>query len=319
MEESMKLKLVAIPFVTFLALIALAGCNLPLNQTPTPIVFPTPNLTLTAIFAPPVTVPPTVTPNPIMTATQPSLPTALPTQGGNSTATPPAATTSPTQAASLTPVVAGRPASTASYLSSAPSVNGDWGEWTTTEYPIKSVVYGATNWSGSADLQGAYRVGWDATNLYLAVKVTDDKYVQNSSGDNLYKGDSLELLLDSNLAGDAAMRSLSVDDYQLGISPGNPSVGSSPEAYLWFPANKKGKLTNVQIGAVAMTGGYRVEVAIPWSVFGVTPSSGQQYGFAVSVSDNDNTSANVQQSMISSAPDRSLVDPTTWGVLTLNK
>jgi hypothetical protein len=76
-------------------------------------------------------------------------------------------------------------------------------------------------------------------------------------------------------------------------------------------------LNNVAIGAVTMKDGYRIEFAIPWSVFGITPVKGQVFGFAVSVSDNDNKSQDVQQTLISSAPDRVLTDPTTWGLLTL--
>ena len=64
-------------------------------------------------------------------------------------------------------------------------------------------------------------------------------------------------------------------------------------------------------------GGYRVEVAIPWSTFGVTPARGLVLGFALSVSDNDDSDKNVQQTMISTSPSRALDNPATWGLLTL--
>jgi hypothetical protein len=64
---------------------------------------------------------------------------------------------------------------------------------------------------------------------------------------------------------------------------------------------------------------YRIEARIPWSVFGINPSNGMKLGLAVSVSDNDDTTKNVQQTMASSAPNRSLVDPTTWGEIVLTK
>ena len=53
---------IMLPAALLFFLIILVGCNLPISQTPTPFVFPTPNLTMTAIFNPPVVVPPTVTP-----------------------------------------------------------------------------------------------------------------------------------------------------------------------------------------------------------------------------------------------------------------
>jgi hypothetical protein len=184
---------------------------------------------------------------------------------------------------------------------------------------MKNVVWGPKNWTGKADLEGAFRIGWDNNNLYIAVKVTDDRYVQKTAGADIYKGDSLELLVDANLNGDYADQSLSGDDYQFGISAGNPEPGQNMQAYRWFPSDKAGSLTNVKIGAVSMSDGYRVEAAIPWSDLGITPVDGQQLGFALSISDNDNPNVNAQESMVSTVTSRVLVDPTSWGVLELKK
>ena len=64
---------------------------------------------------------------------------------------------------------------------------------------------------------------------------------------------------------------------------------------------------------------YRIEVAIPWSLLGVTPYDGMRLGFAVSINDNDDTTKNVQQTMLSTAQYRNFLDPTTWGELVLVK
>ena len=101
------------------------------------------------------------------------------------------------------------------------------------------------------------------------------------------------------------------------IPPGYETVDQDTEAYLWFPTERTGNKNGVIIGASGGNDLYRVEFAVPWSVFGVTPAVGQHYGFALPVSDNDNGSSNVQQSMVSSAARRSLVDPTSWGELVL--
>jgi hypothetical protein len=241
------------------------------------------------------------------------------------TATPTSLPPSPTSTITLTPTLLPtgtntplpRLSSAASSLSKAPRIDGPWDEWTTTQYPIKNVVFGRANWTGSQDLQASYRVGWDSHYLYLAVKVFDDVYAQNATGANLYKGDSIEVFLSTNPDADSPSLGLTATDYQIGISPGRPGIGHNMEAYLWYPQTKAGSLSNVAIGAVPMTGGYRIEFTIPWSVFGITPAKGQVFGFAVSVSDNDNPSQNVQQTIISNAPKRALTDPTTWGLLTL--
>ncbi len=263
----------------------------------TPVILPT--ATSLVVLAPTNTPFPTTTP----------LPTKTPL--------PSATATSPLPSPTFTSTPITRVSSEAASLSTPPTIDGPWDEWTTTQYPIKNVVFGASNWTGASDLQGSYRVGWDSHNLYLAVKVIDDVYVQNATGANLYKGDSIELLLSTSPNSDSSTLGLTAADYQIGISPGRPSVGQNMEAYLWYPKTKAGSLTNVAIGAVSMSDGYRIEFAIPWSVFGITPVKGQVLGFAVSVSDNDNKTQDLQQTLISSAPHRALTDPTTWGLVTL--
>ncbi len=205
----------------------------------------------------------------------------------------------------------------AGYLDTPPVLDGSWGEWDNTAYPATSIVYGYSNWTGPDDLEGSFRVGWDEDYLYLAVKVKDDVYVQNAKSADLYLGDSLELLLDTNLYGDFYTDQLSYDDFQLGISPGRPDVAGTREAYLWFPSELESSQSGVKIGSTRADGVTRVEAAIPWYLFSVDPYSGMQFGFALSTSDNDNAGENQQQTMSSSAANRHLLDPTTWGEMVL--
>jgi hypothetical protein len=101
-------------------------------------------------------------------------------------------------------------------------------------------VYGSENWSGEADLSAQYMLGWDEDALYLAARIFDDRYVQEAFEEDIYQGDSVEILLDTDVAGDFYLEALNGDDFQLGISPGNPSPGADPEAYLWYPAAEAG-------------------------------------------------------------------------------
>ncbi len=330
-------------FIIFLAVfvVMLTACTRPFSSGPTPFAFPTPDLTLTAIYA--VLTPSAVVPQP--TATQPqnnqpsdgavtatSVPAQPPTATPTATATalpptptntaiPPTATNTavpPTPTA--TPVLLRPKGNVKAYhFTSAPTLDGDFSEWKDAAvYAAHAVVFGKDKWYGDQDLAGDFQVGWDANNMYIAIKVTDQLYVQLASGANLYKGDSLEILLDTNLGADFYVQSLSPDDYQLGISPGQTFPGNHPEGYLWFPSTISGART-VKAFATATTGGYVVEAAIPWSIFGVTPQAGQHYGFALSVSDSDNDASAVQQKMVSNVSTRRLTDPTTWGDLVLNK
>jgi hypothetical protein len=205
------------------------------------------------------------------------------------------------------------------FFSLPPVIDGNLDDWTVPSYSANFVVYGSDQWSSSADLSATVQLGWDDQNLYIAAKITDDVFVQNASGENIFKGDSLELLLDTNFLADQFVSSLSPDDFQLGITAGSPSPGQAGEAYLWFPASISGKRSQVRIGAVQTASGYQVEGSVPWSLYEITPQPSLHLGFAFSVSDNDSPGQAVQQSMVSTVPRRRLSDPMTWGDLVLSK
>lgn len=299
---------------------AALACNLPGTTAPTPFVFPTPNLTMTAIFAATLDAPLPTTPAP--TGTTPPTLEPTQTQAAAATNTSPASSPTNTPAATATSSLAGPGARSnysiaASYFASPPTIDGNLGEWPLEIYSVDRVVYGAGDHAGSADLSANARVGWDEDYLYVGVRVRDQRYVQNASGENIFRGDSVEILFDRAVSVDFYSQSLSADDYQLGLAPGSPLPGEDTEAYLWFPSAISGTRSDVEIGVAILDDGYRLEAAIPWDIFDVSPDGGDHYGFAVSVSDNDDVDENVQQSMVSNVPTRSLTDPTTWGDLTL--
>jgi len=322
-----------------LLLLSSVACNLPAMSAPTPFVFPTADFTLTAIYSTldvlTVTLPPqTPTLPPAVTETLPPAPptptvpaptaTPFPTPTPLPTATPlpptvPPTNTPPPPTNTPAPLIRTASSIVANYLEKEPKIDGNLSEWKLPSYAVKHVVYGKDKWDNAADLSAKVMVAWDEANLYIGVAVTDEDYVQNESGINLYKGDSLEILFDTNLAADFYVKELSPDDFQLGISPGSPEPNTNPNAYLWFPTSLDGVPSGVRIAADRQDDGYTVEVAIPWDVFEITPQAGKHYGFAFSVSDNDKTGDSVQQTMISNVPDRRLTNPTTWGDLQLSK
>ena len=284
---------------------AAISCDLPGAAPPTAFVFPTPNETLTAIFAP-TTTPGTseATPAP----PPPTIPATVVTPAGSSA--PPTAT-----AGSLST----RPNGTvvqAERLESAPAIDGDLGEWAAFPYRSDQIVFGASRWTGASDASGVFAAGWDAAYLYLAVRVTDDKYVQGATGDDIWMGDEVEVQLDADLPADFYTASLSADDFQIGMSAGN-FAGIAPQSYRWYPASKETSLTTVTVAGKATPQGYDLEARIPWTTFSLTPAEGARYGFVLSISDNDAAGTTAQQSMVSSVSTRKLLNPTTWGTLAL--
>lgn len=264
--------------------------SLTASETPTAQASPTSTVTETML-------PPTFTAT--ATSTQTPIPTA--------TLPPPAAPTRPGSV--VLPV----------FVSQSPVIDGNWDDFTTPEYSASYVTFGSGYWTGANDLSSSFKIEWDNNYLYIAARVLDDAYVQNSTGNYLYLGDSLEVLLDTDLYGDFYYNQLSPDDYQLGISPGLYGIGGAKEAYLWYPRSIQGRISQVITAATGMPGGYMVEVAIPWGIFNIVPIEGEHYGFAFSVSDNDSTGASSQQSMASNVSTRHLTQPITWGELVLIK
>ncbi|MEN4100582.1 MAG: sugar-binding protein [Anaerolineaceae bacterium] len=321
--------------VVLLTLVSVTlACNLPtVGLQPAGQATATPNLTMTALFAsgllgsltPQADTPAvaTATAGPTETGanvpvapTNTSAPVVIATSTAPPTLTPPPATPTPPP----TQVLArGGTQVKAYFLSTPPTLDGVWDEWTTAAFPATFVTFGRDNWTGEADLEGSFRLGWDQNNLYVAVKIIDDAYVQNANGQEIFLGDSVEILFDRDLLGDFNSTSLTSDDYQLGISPGNPDVNGAKEAFLWYPSGLAGSRPDVKIAAVRAKGVTRIEAAIPWGTFGVVPALNQRYGFALSASDNDTSGTKRQESMVSSIRTRRLTDPTTWGEMLLTK
>lgn len=311
----MKKPMYLVVVIAFIA-VSLVSCNLPLYNPPQE-TDPAPNLTLTALFEIIEQIPATVTP-----AAPSAQPTEMPTVAPS--AMPTAKPTNTPVYLSPTPEVKQRGGTLmkAVYLSTPPVMDGTYEEWVekTYKYAIPYVVFKKENWKNAADLEGAFAAAWDDDYLYISVKVTDDIFVQNKSGELLYLGDSVEILIDAELFNDFYSNSLSQDDYQFGVSPGNPAKSISKEVYLWYPIAKKGTQDKVLVSSqFEISPIYRVEIAIPWSLLEIKPTNGLHIGFAVSVSDNDKVGENVQDTMISTARYRNLQDPTTWGELVLVK
>jgi hypothetical protein len=301
---------------TALALVVLfaaaLACALPGEEAPNAVATLDEAVRLTVEAA--TLLPPTVTPTPELTSTPlPPLDLTLPPPTDlPSTDLPPAP--SPTGDV-LRP---NGPVLHAVRFPAPPTIDGDLSEWGGLADVIEQVVFQPANWSGTGDTSATFALAWDDDNLYLAVQVKDEVRAQTQRDALIFKGDSLEVLLDADLAGDFADAKLSSDDFQLGLSPGDLTTGDPPpQPYLWFPGERKGIPAGISLAAKPLGDGYTVEAAIPWSVFGITPAVDNRYGFALSISDNDKADAAEQQSMTSTVSTRKLTDPTTWGTLVL--
>ncbi len=203
----------------------------------------------------------------------------------------------------------------------APILDGDPADWTGLSfYTSPHTVFTDETWDGSDDLAASWWVAWDDVYLYFAFNVSDDVHAQSQSGNLTFRGDSIELQIDTDRPGDFGSR-LSPDDFQITLSPGD--FGALPPSAWLFQGTGGGDMLDAPAGHTIVVAarptadGYTLEAAIPWTDLGLTPTPGLVIGLAVNANDNDRPGAAVQEMMKSNMPGRRFGDPTTWGTLTL--
>jgi hypothetical protein len=138
---------------------------------------------------------------------------------------------------------------------------------------ISNVVLG----SAPSGFGGKWRALYDNTNLYLLVEVNDATRI-NDSGANWWNDDVIEVFIDGDNNKGATYDGL--NDFQLGFRWNDPNVNVG--------GNSVTRTTGINFSEYATGTGYNLEVAIPWTTIGVTPSIGLPIGLDVQVDDDDN-------------------------------
>lgn len=269
------------------------------------------------------------TPEPVASPLIPTLPVVTTEEESNEfgQSTP---TMSPTEEPALAPTATTVAAATppapvgsveAMQVTAPPVIDGSLTDWPGS--PITSSqfrVHNADSWDGSDDLQARWQLAWDGNNLYVGVEVTDDVHVQTQSGNQIYRGDSVDIQFDTNRLGDFG-DGLSPDDIQITLSPGD--FASLSESAFRFQGTESGQIIDapgghhVTLEALQTGDGYTLEAAIPWSDLALSPSPGLIIGLALNANDNDTPGSAVQEVMMSHVASRTLTDPTGWGTLVL--
>jgi chitodextrinase len=149
----------------------------------------------------------------------------------------------------------------------AVTVDGSLNEavWSMAKPVVKTII-------GTPNHTSEYGALWDNDYLYVGVKVTDNELINDSA--NIYWDDSVEIYIDGNHSKGAAY-----DSYD------RQYIKGWNDSALF---EKNGLTTGVNHAWGTISGGYAVELAIPWSELGIAPTAGMTIGFDVAVNDDDN-------------------------------
>lgn len=158
--------------------------------------------------------------------------------------------------------------------------------------------------SGSTGDTGSWGALWNSNYLYVGVKVNDTSLSTNPANDpgNYWQNDSVEVYIDPNGDGGTTYDSLDKqlaqgynDSGLFGVSASTPGV-----LHAWAP----------------VTGGYSIEMAIPWSSLGVTPANGMNLALDIGINDSVN-GARVGQLMWNGTSNN-WQDPSNFGSASLS-
>ena len=163
----------------------------------------------------------------------------------------------------------------ANNAATAPTIDGNLSEsgWNLANSATKTTV-------GTPNNTVTLGAMWDNTNLYVAVKVLDANLFNDSA--NTWEDDSVEVYIDANNNGGTTYDSF---DRQFVKGYNDSTLGGI------------GSTTGVTHAWAAVSGGYSVEMAIPWSNLGVTPTPGMLIGFDIGNNDDDNAGTREHQSV----------------------
>jgi len=156
------------------------------------------------------------------------------------------------------------------------SVDGTLSEkdWNLSQKVSRSVI-------GTGNNTVTFGTLWDTKYLYVGVKVLDGSLRKDST--HPWDDDSVEIYIDGGHNHSTAYDS---NDRQFNLSYNRTTL-----------SELRGGTAGVLHGWAAVSGGYTVELAVPWSNLGVAPKDGMTIGLDIGVNDDDNGGARDSQMM----------------------
>ena len=186
----------------------------------------------------------------------------------------------------------------------APAIDGivdaAWSNYTAV--PITNILSGTV--SSAADLSGNWKAMWDATNLYVLVQVTDD-VKRNDAGTDVYNDDGVEIYFDF---GNNKPTAYGANDHQYTFRWNDATAAYEINGH---------SVAGITKGSTNTTGGYIMEVRIPWVTIGGVPAANSLHGFDVMINDDDNGAARDKKIAWTATADDTWNNPSLMGTIVL--
>ncbi len=163
-------------------------------------------------------------------------------------------------------------------------IDGNFQDWkaASSAYmnPRNFIEYGEID--NPKDLSAEFKFQWDARNLYFYCRVRDDSFVFTRKHSEIHQDDLVELFIDP--VGDG-FRWNNEKHFQFGFSLDKDT--NELKIWLWPHAYDPVEKMKLAAFILRMSDGYAVEVAIPWSLFGIIPHQGMELRATPAVHDMD--------------------------------
>lgn len=187
-----------------------------------------------------------------------------------------------------------------SALMGTPTVNGSLSDWPTLVNPISKTISG----TGTEGI-GTWHAFNNASGLYVAFAGSDTALYADSGITNVYNDDGFEIYIDR--------------DYNLGTTYDAYDFHLGWNYHGTFTRAYNGTTTGITVGTSSASGGYIMEVFIPWSIFpgGIVPSGTTTIGFDIQCNGDSNGGSRDIAKDWNASGDTNYFNPSTFGEMIL--
>ncbi len=160
------------------------------------------------------------------------------------------------------------------------TIDGDPADWAGKGLSVVSLPGRDGKLRPANDFDPCFRIGWNNDGLLMLAEVKDNVISESADAGQLGRGDSLEVFLTPKRG--------TPESYGFVVSPGGDP--KHPKARSRFDDRRKataGEKLTARFVAKKTSGGYLVELLLPWKNLKIAPAAGMEFGMQLFANDDD--------------------------------